>query len=599
MADPTNATAPGEVPAASAPAVAARLATIGPLVPQLGREALHRALLPVIERFTAAADDAGAVPDAFAGLEFCRRLFGQARSGDALALAGAIHDYSKRSGDRELARRAGAHWGLLRADTGDYVGAIECHAASLQLAQEEDNAVEASRAWVNIGSAFSAAGNHPLAIAAYRRAIGALERTPGRVFSRYAACLNIAHSAYHLGDCEEGLLYAHLAQSELDDAMRAQDALTDLILHRNFVLLLVAAGRAGEAEPHVIEATRRAETIPGPRAALSAAVTRATWEAATGQTEFALTRLDGALQAARGLPAMMRDTLLCAIRAEEAAGHDAAALLRLEELANLIYRRAVDSAREHAALARLWDEVPPAGEQRTEQDRARLADRLPAPDVPAEWETLERIARGAALRFDPTGRHGDRVGALVQALATACGEGPLQALELGLAARLHDIGMASVPEAIAAKPGALNEVERILWLKHTHAGAEILGGEHHRRLVLAAEMARFHHARYDGTGYPEHVGGTYIPPAARYVAVADACDDLARGEAGTPGCTLEEALGRLAGESGTRFDPLILRCFDALIRGEAEDLGLDLRTASARDGFGDLVQSLQQDRGYA
>lgn len=585
--------------AASAGGVAGTLAAIAPLVPQLGREALHRALLPVMERIAAAADDAAGVADAFAGLDFCRSLFRQARSADALALAGTLHAFALRSADRELRRRSGPHWGLLRADAGDYVGAIECHAAALQFAQEEGHVVEASRSWVNIGSAFTAAGNQSLALAAYRRAITCVERTPGHVFSRYAACLNISRSAYLHGDFEEGLLHARLAQAELDDAIRAQDPLTELLLHRNFVMLLVATGRTAEAEPHVVAATRLAEAVPGPRAALSAALTRATWESATGRTDFALTRLDGALQAARELPVILRDTLLCTIRAEEMAGNASAALLRLEELANLIYRRAVDAAREHATLARLWDEVAPAGDQRTEQERARLTERLPAPDVPPEWETLERLARGAALRFDPTGSHGERVGALVQALATACGEGPLQALEYGLAARLHDIGMASVPEAIAAKPGPLNEVERILWLKHTHAGAEILGGEHHRRLILAAEMARFHHARYDGTGYPERVGGDYIPLAARYVAVADAYDGLVCGEAGAPGCTLEEALERLARESGTRFDPGIAGRFDALIRGEADQLGLDPRTASARDGFADLVQSLQQDRGYA
>jgi putative two-component system response regulator len=190
------------------------------------------------------------------------------------------------------------------------------------------------------------------------------------------------------------------------------------------------------------------------------------------------------------------------------------------------------------------------------------------------------------------------VGALTQAAALACGIDPLLGLEIGLASRLHDIGMASVPEAIAHGAGRRNATEHVLYMRHTEAGAEMLQEAHHPRLLLAREIARYHHAHWDGTGYPGQVGGRAIPRPARLCAVADAYDDLVCGEGSRPPCSMDEALAELARGAGTRFDPEIVPRFDALIREEAEEIGLDTRAAVGVDAFGELVHSLQEDRGF-
>jgi HD-GYP domain-containing protein (c-di-GMP phosphodiesterase class II) len=379
---------------------------------------------------------------------------------------------------------------------------------------------------------------------------------------------------------------------------RRQDPQAEILLHRNFVNLLVATGRASEAEGHALEAARLAQALDTPRAAIAAAVARATWEVAAGRHEFALTRLQGAMETARGIPAGFRETLVCAIRAEEAAGNPERALLRLQELSDHIYRSAIDRVKERMKLLRLQEEAGQATAPFTEHDRARLTARVERPCTPTQWATLERLARGAALRFDPTGRHGERVGALAQAAALACGIDPLLSLEIGLASRLHDIGMASVPEAIASGTEPRNALERELYLRHTEAGAEMLEDAHPARLLLARDIARYHHAHWDGTGHPVRVGGRAIPRPARLCAVADTYDTLVCGAGTRPPCSLDEALAELGRGAGTRFDPEIVPRFEALIREEAEEIGLDTRATAGADAFGQLVNALQEDRGF-
>src|SRR4029079_13075085 len=116
-------------------------------------------------------------------------------------------------------------------------------------------------------------------------------------------------------------------------------------------------------------------------------------------------------------------------------------------------------------------------------------------------------------------------GALAKALAIESGQPPLQALEIGLAAELHDIGLTAVPEGILAKRAPLSPVEEAAYLRHTNAGADILRDDRHPRLQMAREMASYHHARWDGEGHPKRVAARQIPLAARICAVADAYDE--------------------------------------------------------------------------
>jgi len=563
---------------------------------ELGRAELAARLAPVIARLHAPLEPAERVELAADALSFCKHLHANARSGDALALARAVLAQAAAAGDALLELRAATACGLLSADIADVVGAIEFHVRALRLAGEDR--IEASGVWNNIGLAMGIAGNYEMALRCYQRAVNLVQDEPGRVYSRYAGLGNLVKSHLQVGSHGEGLAVADRALAEETAAFRDRDPMSVLRLRRNVVWLLVAAGRVAAAEPYVRECAALAQAVGTPRAVIAASTARASYELATGRTDLALTRLERAVAGAREVPAALRDTLACAMRAEEEAGNTERALLRLAELSDHIHRAAVERARQHVELAGIRRTGEGAAEHEGEQARARLISKLPPPVQPDAWGALDRLAVSAVLRVDATGRHGKRVGALSKALAAAVGIDPLKALEIGLAAEVHDIGLLSVPEEILAKRTPFNEGERAAMRRHVDAGAEILCDDRHPRIFLAREIAHYHHARWDAAGYPERVGGKFIPLPARICAVADAYDAMVSGIDGRERRSMDGALAELRRHAGTQFDPELVAVFDQLIRTESQDLGMDLASDAGMGGFQELLNSLQEDRGF-
>ena len=244
------------------------------------------------------------------------------------------------------------------------------------------------------------------------------------------------------------------------------------------------------------------------------------------------------------------------------------------------------------------DPSEPLAEHHLDRASAYLSGRLEPPGPPDAWAALRRLGASAVLRMDVTGWHGVRVGTLVRALARARGLGVLRSLEIGLASELHDIGMSSVPVAVLNKRGPLNAGERRVVQRHAEAGGEMLVGEPHVRLLLARDVARYHHARWDGGGYPHGVARESIPLAARMCAIADAYDAMVCG-IGRPAVTMGEALQELQRSAGTHFDPELVSCFDTVVNSSLEDLGMGPASIQGMDAFQELVTSLREDRGYA
>ncbi len=565
-------------------------------VASIPRAELAHLLAPLVERLHGRLPAAEAAAATDAALDFCRRLYANARSGDALPLAQAVLAQAALAGDIALELRAATACGLLSADTADLVAAIEHHVQALRLAG--DDRVEASGVWNNIGLAMGIAGNYEMAAKCYQRSINLLEPHPGAVYARYAACMNLAHCHFQLGECMDGLSIASRALEEETATFREHDLMAVLRLRRNLVRLLVAEGRVAEAEPYVDEASALALKINTPRALIASTTARAVFELANGRSDVALTRLEQALGGARQVPAALRDTLAFVIEAEEAAGHSERALMRLGELSNHVYRSAVERARAHVELASIGGRSRTALDHAQEQARARLISKLAPPAQPDGWNALERLGVSAVMRMDKTGWHGKRVGALSKALAMASGMDPLQSLEIGFAAEIHDIGMLSVPEEILGKRGPLSDGERAAVHRHIDAGADILRDDRHPRIFLAREIAHYHHARWDGSGYPDRVGGNFIPVAARICSVADAYDAMVSGLGARPMRTMDQALAELHRNAGGQFDPELVTRFDGMIRTESEDLGMDLASDAGMESFQELVNALQQDRGY-
>ena len=136
---------------------------------------------------------------------------------------------------------------------------------------------------------------------------------------------------------------------------------------------------------------------------------------------------------------------------------------------------------------------------------------------------------------------------------------------IALASALHDIGKMSIDDAILNKPGRLTPEEFEIMKTHTTMGADMLLelGRHHVGNALmeyAYQIARWHHERWDGKGYPDGLKGDEIPIAAQVVSVADVYDALTSVRVYKDAIPHEEAIKMiLDGKCGT-FSPLLLDC---------------------------------------
>ncbi len=125
-----------------------------------------------------------------------------------------------------------------------------------------------------------------------------------------------------------------------------------------------------------------------------------------------------------------------------------------------------------------------------------------------------------------------------------------------LAAELHDIGKAAIPEAILSKPGPLDDGELQFIRRHTLIGEGILRAA--PSLAHTAGLVRSSHEWVDGTGYPDGLRGDAIPLGARIIAVCDAFDAMTSQRPYRDAMTSEAAVAELRRGAGTQFDPVIV-----------------------------------------
>jgi putative two-component system response regulator len=131
---------------------------------------------------------------------------------------------------------------------------------------------------------------------------------------------------------------------------------------------------------------------------------------------------------------------------------------------------------------------------------------------------------------------------------------------------LHDIGKVGIPDRILLKPGPLTTSEFQIMKRHTLIGALALEraasqGVHGAFLKMAAEIARCHHERFDGRGYPVGLKAGDIPLAARIVSVADVFDALTIKRVYKDAIELTAACNYIAERAGTQFDPDVVAAF--------------------------------------
>jgi len=132
--------------------------------------------------------------------------------------------------------------------------------------------------------------------------------------------------------------------------------------------------------------------------------------------------------------------------------------------------------------------------------------------------------------------------------------------DIRLGAELHDIGKIGTRESILNKPGRLTPDEFLHVTEHTVLGERILAPMAHDRPVVL-HIARSHHERLDGDGFPDGLGGDAIPVEARIVAVVDAFDAMTTSRAYRESLAPAEAYAELRRCTGLQFDPAVVEAF--------------------------------------
>ena len=162
-------------------------------------------------------------------------------------------------------------------------------------------------------------------------------------------------------------------------------------------------------------------------------------------------------------------------------------------------------------------------------------------------------------RIHHTRDHMERVAQLSEQLGHRLGlkETEVNAIKVGAA--LHDIGMIGVSEAILNMPGELTSKEWDVVRLHTVIGDDILAPL--KFLSGARDIARHHHERLDGGGYPDGLLGDEIAPAVRIVSVADSYDAMTSSRPWRQALPRDEAIAMLEEEKGTKFDPQVTSAF--------------------------------------
>lgn len=173
---------------------------------------------------------------------------------------------------------------------------------------------------------------------------------------------------------------------------------------------------------------------------------------------------------------------------------------------------------------------------------------------------------------DPyTGGHVWRIANYAKLLAQRLGRSDSDIFAATVGGWLHDIGKIGIPDAILHKRGPLSGDERGIIRRHPLIGHDLVADHPLEEWVLDAVM--FHHERYDGQGYPHHLGGKDIPPVARMIAIADAFDAMTSVRPYQGPRTKAEAIDTITAESERQFDPEMAAAFTELAEaGVLDDL---------------------------
>jgi PAS domain S-box-containing protein len=176
-------------------------------------------------------------------------------------------------------------------------------------------------------------------------------------------------------------------------------------------------------------------------------------------------------------------------------------------------------------------------------------------------EIIYKMGEIGETRSKETGNHVRRVAEYSKLLALLAGLDEKEAEIVAVASPMHDIGKVAIPDSVLLKPGKLDQDEWVVMRTHSVIGYEVLAGSERPLLKAAAIIAKEHHEKFDGSGYPLGLSGEDIHIYGRIIAIADVFDALGSDRAYKKAWELEKILRLFHEERGRHFDPRLVDLF--------------------------------------
>ena len=491
-----------------------------------------------------------------------------------------------RDGDRALLRKALTIQAVVLYSTNNPGDALTALSEALAIAEEINDETGRVAVWNNLGTAFLEAALYADARDCYEKAVRLATGSPALRSFKAIALANVAICSLHMQEYERGLesIRDSIALGQPSDV--PAEILGRVFAEGAYTRLLLALNRIPEAAERAHIAKELAARARSVRADITAATTEGLVEVFSGHADVGLSRGLAALEKARVIKPLLRETLLALVQAYEKAGRPDRALAMHRELTLHIRKAQHDSIVRHQELhlRQLEGEQFPERllNDKDKELRAKLAEQSVGV---RQGELLEQMAFTAEMRDDPTGEHVYRVSRLASLLAKETGASSDVCETVELAGRLHDIGKVGIPDTLMQKVSPLTDGERQILQTHAATGADLLAKAKISYGEMAEEIARHHHERWDGNGYPDGISGTAIPLAARLVGLCDAYDALTHEKPYRRAFSSDEAIAEILRQRELQFDPNLVDQFVPMImrlREEHDDLDEFLGEAARR-----------------
>ncbi len=511
-------------------------------------------------------------------------LSGQPNRGLNIALR--ARDVALASANTASATMALNWLGICAADTGNIPQAMEAYSDGLSLAHSAGDVVMQGRIWQNLGAALIYSGLYREALGCFAKAMHLVDQEAESTLKQFmpGCYTNTALCHLNLDEISLGLV-------AIDRSIECSGVPNDAHTIQNRVLaefyytrLLIEKDDFEAAFEHAKTARHYASQSKSPRSDITASVAEGLAEVFYGQPDVGISRLSGTLERAKALKVATREVLVAIVKAHEHLGQHDKALVYLKEM--LVTQRRTQEANVLRHVARHLEQLhtkenSPIEDskqaiKRLETRQELLEGRIAKRDLFRQSvEGLERLAVATELRDDSTGEHSYRVGRMSSLLAKEAGYDDDFVFMIDIAGRLHDIGKIAIPDGILLKPSSFNDSEREIMKMHTDAGADVLAKSNIPQIKMAEEIARFHHERWDGKGYPQGLAGEEIPLAARITALADVFDALTHVRPYKEAWPIDSALTEILSLRGQHFDPTLTDLFLGMVSRMLRE-GVDL-----------------------